>query len=279
MPDSAFRYRWDAPRDGVELRVLRWKGRWRSPDWAARNGSLVAQPLKKPLDVIVPASLDYDWNRVIEPTPQERAELVRALELLDPSSVDALIRFMSRWGFLRGSPVHSKDRKELPNDHAVVFCDPDDPAPKRPPQIPDEPDLVHYMSVRAARNDVRIFQAAVERYAASGKAQGRDRKLILDQLVEHGTLERDPETLLPLIGSPLGAAWQHLAESAVGGQVPVRCQHKPCGKPFSLAETDKRTDLPPKYCSSRCRLAAWRGQKKTKSKRPKKASVGRRGRK
>lgn len=273
MSDSAFRYRWNAPRDGVELRVQRWNGR----DWVVRNGRHVAQPLKKPHDVIVPAPLDHDWDRVIEPTPQERAELVRALELLDPLSVDALIRFMSRWGFLRGSPDTVDGL--LPSDHAEVFCDPDDPAPKRPPGIPREASFVHYMSVRAARNEVRIFQAAVERYAASGKAHGRDRKLILDQLAEHGTRKRDPETLLPLIGSPLCAAWQHLAESAVGGQVPVRCQHKPCGKPFSLAETDKRTDSPPKYCSSRCRLAAWRGQKKTKSKRPKKASVGRRGRK
>ena len=278
MTNSAYRYRWTAPRGGMALKVQYWSGE--------KGGGLegVALPLKKPRMVIAPAQLDDCEDREIEPTPKERAELVRAIERVDPSNAASLVDFMSTWGFLSGSPVSAKGRfRNLPGDFSDSFCDPEDPIPTTSFRLPEDADLVPYMKVSSARSDVSIYQAAVGRFAdlrekrgaARRKAEDELRASVLDQLNAHGTAERDPETFLPLIGSPMCTAWQRLAESAVLGQLPVLCKNDACKRPFSLAETDKRSDAPPKYCSGACKQAAYNKRKKTASKRTKKPTPGR----
>ena len=145
---------------------------------------------------------------------------------------------------------------------------------------------VPYMRLASARQFVRSYQKAVARCADLSRLRGdakraeteRLRALVLDRLALWGGSERDAETFLPLIGSPLATAWQRLGESYADGLMPMRCAHEPCGRAFTLAETDKRLDAPPRHCSARCRLAAWRARGK-KSKGKKKAPRRGRGRK
>jgi len=274
MPKSAYRYRWERPEGGFDVFELRW-----------RMGGRGVKPVDPPREVIAPKQLAAAAHEVFEPKPEKRAMLVRELDLLDPSDNRALVAYMTRWGFLQGSTEVSRAswrhiRHTFTFELAACFAAPDAPLLGEP-QLPKNEELVPYVHVTSARRLVRTYQDAVARYADLPRLRGDTRraerktlrKLVLDELGLWSGVERDPETFLPLIRSPLATAWQRLAEASVGGQVPQRCAW--CQKPFSLAETDRRPDRPVKFCCSSHRSKAWQEARK---KSPKKKALQRRGR-
>ena len=279
LPVPAFRYRWSRP-DGMARYILRWSVK-RSTHQDLWDG--VAGALPKPYAVIAPAKLANAAWELLEPQPKALGELVRAVEILDTGDEDALCEFLSKWGFLRGKPA-SYGRLRVPHELAPCFEAPDSTPHTRAPRIPNQADAVPYVHVNSAQTAVRTYQRTVQRYAELSKLRGEDRRqeegrlhpILLEQLARYGGSERDPETFLPLIASPLGAAWQNLAERYAEAILPVLCAG--CSKAITPLATDlRRHASPPRYCSKRCHLKTWRAKNASQQKTRRRPA--RRGRK
>jgi hypothetical protein len=159
---------------------------------------------------------------------------VRELETIDAAYPEALAAYMTEWGFLRqwreGGPFW------------------------KPGSIPVVP-------LDDAQEEVRAYQGAVSDFRKVKGLRNKEirekgerdlREFIAKKLSWNGATNRDPEDMrLTLIESPLGAAWQHLAECYAAGRVPYPCEE--CERVVTRMATDRRPDRTNRFCGDGCR--------------------------